>query len=170
MTAAAQVLGVAALWWILYALNDLLFAATAVNRHVSWVFLPAALRLVAVLVVGWRGAVGLFVGALWTQDPGVEPLDRLALAAISACVPWAAVHLGLRGMRVSRDLAGLTVGQLGVLAAVCAAASAGAHHLYLMRLPSWDLGLKSLGPMVIGDLVGMLILGLLVSQVLRRWR
>lgn len=170
--AVAQVAGVAAGWWLLYGLNEQLFAAAFVNDRISWIFLPAALRLVAVLLFGWRGALGLFLGALVTQDssPAEDPFQGVVLAAISAAAPWAAVQLGLRLLAIPRDLAGLRLNQLALLAAATSATSVVLHHAYLVRTPTWPFGLHGLGPMFIGDLAGMLILGYLGAWLLRRWR
>ncbi len=126
----------------------------------------------AVLLFGGRGAVGLFLGALITQDPlpSEGPLHGLGLALISAAAPWIGVHAGLRLMSIPRDLAGLSLPQLAVLAGASAAASVLLHHAYLIGTTPWPLGLHGLGPMLVGDLAGMLILGYLGAWVLRRWR
>ena len=170
--AAAQIGGVAVAWWLLYALNEQLFSLTEINDRISWIFLPAALRLVAALLFGWRGALGLFLGALLTQDPSpaADPLQGVVLAAISAAAPWAAVQLGMRLLSLPSDLTGLRLGHLAVLAAATSAASAVLHHAYLIGTEAWPFGLHGLGPMFVGDLVGMLILGYLGGWLLRRWR
>lgn len=173
MTAvAAQIGGVAVAWWLLYALNEQLFSLAMLNDRISWIFLPAALRLVAVLLFGWRGALGLFLGALVTQGgpPEADPLQGVVLAAISAAAPWAAVQLAMRLLSIPSDLAGLRLGHLAVLAAATSAASVVLHHVYLIGATAWPLGLNGLGPMFIGDLAGMLILGYLGAWLLRRWR
>jgi hypothetical protein len=177
--AAGGVVGVALAWCLLFELNRWLFAELALSDYVSWVFLPAALRLVAVLLFGLVGAAGLFVGALITQFSAATPdlSEALALASISALAPWVTVQVGLRWLGIPRDLRGMQLRQLGLIAAACAAVCALSHQLYLTPLTPltrdwepWDLwsGLPDLGPMFIGDLAGMLILGWLASRVLRR--
>ena len=168
--AIGGVAGVALAWCLLFELNDLLFAKLALSDHVSWVFLPAALRLVAVLLFGLVGAAGLFVGALLTQLNAGSPdvAEAVALASISALAPWLTVQAALRWLGIPRDLRGMQWRQLALIAAACAAVCSLAHQLYLT--PEWALwsGLPDLGPMFIGDLAGMLILGWLASRVLRR--
>lgn len=168
--AIGGVAGVALAWCLLFELNDLLFAQLALSDHVSWIFLPAALRLVAVLLFGLVGAAGLFVGALITQL-GTDPLDLIdavAIASISALAPWVAVRTALRGLGIPRDLRGMQWRQLALIAAACAAGCALAHQLYLTPAANLVSGLPELGPMFIGDLAGMVILGWLASRVLRR--
>jgi hypothetical protein len=173
MTASVvQIVGVAVSWWLLYGLNEHLFAGAFLNEYISWVFLPAALRLVAVLLFGWSGVAGLFLGAWLTQDPSpaADPFQGLTLALISAVAPWAAAQVVLRAMAIPRDLAGLSLPQLAALAAASSATSVALHHAYLVHTPTWPLGLQGLAPMFIGDLAGMLILGYLAAWLLRRWR
>jgi hypothetical protein len=166
---AAQVGGVALAWCALYELNGRLFEALQLNGHISWIFLPAALRLVAVLLFDGRGAAGLFIGALATQ-PGAlthDPGTALSIAAISALAPWLAVRLCLKLMRLPRDLSGLGLRQVAIMAAASAATSVVLHHAYLTRQSGWELGLQGVAPMFLGDLAGMLILGWLASRMLR---
>ena len=64
----AAVPAVALLWVGLYHLNDWMFAAFEEGRAANWIFLPAGLRLIAVLVLGWRGVLGLWLGTLATPN------------------------------------------------------------------------------------------------------
>ena len=132
-----------------------------------------------VLLFGLVGAAGLFVGALITQFSAATPdlSEALALASISALAPWVTVQVGLRWLGIPRNLRGMQLRQLGLIAAACAAVCALSHQLYLTPLTPltrdwepWELwsGLPDLGSMFIGDLAGMLILGWLASRVLRR--
>ncbi len=72
MTAAALLLHVAVaagLWIGLYDLNCWAFEAFMVSPLIAWVFLPAAVRLLVVLLGGWPGALGLGLGTLITNGP-----------------------------------------------------------------------------------------------------
>lgn len=62
---------VAAIWTVLFFANGYIFDAAEVAPLVSFVFLPAALRPVAVLLFGVPGVIGLILGAALTM-PTVE--------------------------------------------------------------------------------------------------
>ena len=64
----ASGLVVVLLWTGLFYLNEWLFSAVSLSSVINWVFLPAAIRMLAVMALGWVGVAGLFVGALLTTD------------------------------------------------------------------------------------------------------
>lgn len=170
----AEVSVVAVLWVVLFELNRWLFQALQETPFVNWVFLPAAIRVVSVLLFEWRGALGLFLGALFTNYPqvGVNVGESLVLSGLSALSPFLGVAVAKWALRVRDDLAGLTANQMLIIAAVCAAISAAAHNLYFhWASPDHDW-MHSLVPMLGGDLTGSLIVLFVSSLVLRalRWR
>jgi uncharacterized membrane protein YhhN len=40
------------------------FKSLEVNHYVSWIFLPAFIRIVSVLLFGWAAVIGLIIGAI----------------------------------------------------------------------------------------------------------
>lgn len=152
-----QVAVAAASWVGLYELNAWLFAAFEHTQRISWVFLPAAVRLVVVLLWGWRGALGLGLGALVTNVPifGLLTAESFLAAAASALAPCLAVALGRWAFGLPGSLQGLTPAALLKLAALNAACT-----LLLASLFTDVWGVRSLADgaaMVVGDLIGTLI-------------
>lgn len=170
-TMAAEISGVAVLWVTLFKLNEWLFSTFEFAEQVNWIFLPAAIRVAAVLMFRIRGAVGLFVGALITSSPELSGgMFASALAAASsALAPLAAVYLASRQLRISDDLRGLNFSQLAALSCGGAALSALVHTV-LFSVQAGDLE-KMWGffPMFAGDLLGTLIVVYAVYVVLRFW-
>lgn len=168
----AEMVGVAVLWLLIYRLNTWLFSAIEFNEQVNWIFLPAALRVVAVLLFSWRGAAGLFLGAMLTYSPDVMGEDltqRLALCAVSALAPLLAVWLTCRWLKTAVDLRGLDFGQLAWLCLAGAASSALAHTLLFMYQAA-DLGLiRGFLPMLAGDLLGTLLVVYAAHFAMRLW-
>ena len=85
---------VTGLWIGLFALNGWLFDRLAFSEQVSWIFLPAALRMIAVLLAGWVGALGIFLGSVATSIYllGLNDPDYiLIVGGISALAPTAAL-------------------------------------------------------------------------------
>jgi hypothetical protein len=151
--------GVALLWVLLYWLNGWLFISLEVNPYVNWIFLPAALRVLAVLVFGWRGALGLFIGALITFDPntGSSAFSAVPQAALSALAPWVAVTCTARCLGVATDLKGLSFKQLALLSAAGAGLNALSHSLLFSYLAEDLALLQGFWPMFGGDLLGTLL-------------
>jgi hypothetical protein len=156
---AAEVGGVALAWVLLYWLNGLLFARLQYSDYINWIFLPAALRVLAVLLFGWRGALGLFFGAWITFDPtmGHSDLSILVQTVLSALAPWVAVHWTARWLNISADLKGLNFRQLTLLCVAGAGLSAAAHTL-LFSVQAEDVQLLwGFVPMFGGDLLGTVL-------------
>ncbi len=45
--------GIALVYVVFYWLNGWLFSTFKVTENIAWIFLPAAIRMVAVLLAGW---------------------------------------------------------------------------------------------------------------------
>jgi hypothetical protein len=166
---ATEVGGIALLWMLLYGLNGWLFASLEVNPYVNWIFLPAALRVLAVLVFGWRGALGLFIGALITFDPntGSSAFSAIPQAALSALAPWVAVTGTARWLGVAPDLKGLSFKQLALLSFAGAGLNALSHSLLFSYLADDLALLQAFWPMFGGDLLGTLLVVYAAHAALR---
>ena len=157
------------LWVSLFELNGWLFSITEISRYSNWVFLPAALRVLAVLVLDWRGVAGLFAGTLFTCAPqiGVNMAEALVLASLSSLAPFVAVSLTTRCLRMAIDLKGMSYQQLAVIAAVAALSSSVSHNIFFSlqdELHSW---VSVFFPMLAGDLIGTLFVLFASALVLR---
>lgn len=134
------VCGVALVWLAFFELNDWLFSQLAYTERAHWIFLPAALRVLAVLLLGGRGAIGLMIGAYLTL-PHASPDDlalEIALSISSGLAPLAAVAICQRFFNINSDLAGLRGTHIVALSVASALANsvllnivmavAGRHH------------------------------------------
>lgn len=154
-------------WVGLYQANDYLFTSAELNSYVNLVFLPAALRVLAVLLAGYAGAVGLFLGALITNQAliGINLLHALALSALSAIGPVVAVWLSLRWIGVSSELTGLKWWHLFVFATIGALCNVIPKHTYLWAVGEMESFYDHFGSMLFGDLLGTSIVLLLASFI-----
>lgn len=153
---------VAGVWCLLYALNAWLFSYFNFSKNfISWVFLPAIVRLLAVLLVGWAGVLGLFLGAMFTAlfTSGFEHslLVVLCFALLSAAGPLLAVMLCVWGLKLKTRLHGLTAMNLVILSMVSALFIAIPHNLAFYFFGLTSNFLDGIGPMFMGDLVGTII-------------
>lgn len=158
-----------AAWIVLYQLNTWWFSALDWAEGVSWIFLPAAVRLLAVLLFGWAGALGLFLGGVFTMSMIEEaPLHKaLGIAACSALAPLLAVGLMLRRLRLPSSLCGLGSRHLALLALASAAASVMLHNLFYWASDQRGDPLSGLLPMLAGDIAGTVIVLYLARSAMR---
>ena len=167
---AVQIAAVVLLWVALFEINHGLFSTFEVTAFANWVFLPAGLRVVAILLLGWKGVAGLFLGALWTNHPvvGVNLLESVALSSASALAPYLGVQACRRLLRCPPDWNGLAAKHLLGLALVCAALSAQAHNLYFLLATGTHRSLVALLPMFTGDVLGTLLVFWMAHPWLKR--
>jgi len=151
---------ISGVWVLLYVLNDWLFEQVALSAYASWVFLPAALRMLAVLLCGWTGVVGLFLGSLVTgfythgvNDPGM----LFVLAGLSALSPMVAFLMCIRWFGWRSDLRGLKATQLVVLSVLVSLCGAGLHNLHFMAIGATSEFGQTFTAMFVGDLIGTFI-------------
>jgi hypothetical protein len=153
------VLGVAVAWFMLFRFNAWLFSSIQLTGFISWIFLPAAIRMLAVMVGGWAGFLGLFLGAVVTnlEQLKYEPLNIVVLAGLSALGPLVAVQLCTRWLHLPSDLAGLQRSQLLVFAIAGAVFITIPHNLYFYFTGLSPDVWSGIVPMLVGDIVGTLI-------------
>jgi hypothetical protein len=151
------ILGVCAAWVALYLLNHWAFKDFEVSEHLSWVFLPAAIRMLAALLFGWLGVTGLFLGSFLTGYYSMlQPnwFDVAVLAAISSISPMVALIVCMRVFKFDTHLVGLNAKSLIGLSFLAAALTAGFHNMrfvYSGHMPHFFDGFV---PMFAGDLIG----------------
>lgn len=151
--------GVAVAWYLLYHLNQWMFASLSLSPQVSWVFLPAAIRMLAVVLFGWAGVLGLFLGALFTNQlfGEVPPMTAVTVSVLSALGPWLAFRTCTQWLNLPDDLSGLKPSHLLILSAVGAFFICVPHCIFFylsgISLSLWT----DLIPMFTGDLVGTLM-------------
>ncbi len=163
------VLVVALAWFALFELNAWLFSRIHLTGFISWIFLPAAIRMLAVMVGGWTGTLGLFLGAILTNLSLLkyEPFNIVMLAGLSALGPLVAFNLCTRWLKLPRDLAGLHHSQLLVFAVAGAILNTFPHNLYFYFTGLSPDAWSGIVPMFVGDLVGTLIVLYLASLAVR---
>lgn len=163
------VMGVAIVWVALYLSNNWLFSEIYLNSFISWIFLPAAIRMLAVMINGWAGALGLFFGAILTNlsQLELEPLNMFVLAGLSALGPLAAVHLCTRWLQLPADLVGLQRSQLLVFAFAGAIFNVIPHNIFFYLSGMSDDVWSGVLPMLVGDLAGTVIVLYVASFSIR---
>ena len=140
-------------------LNELLFIQFEQSNGVNWVFLPAGIRLLATLLFGFAGFVGLLLASLYLNfHHFVFGNDVRALSgAIAAAVgPYLAYLFAKHWFDLQPRLGGLTAQRLLFTGVLCGLVSPAFHHAFIWvqtGLVDW----LALTAMIVGDIVGILI-------------
>lgn len=161
--------GVAVAWFLLFHFNNWLFSSISISPQVSWIFLPAAIRMLAVVLFGWSGVLGLFLGALFTNQlfGEVALVAAITVSALSALGPWLAFRTCTQCLKLPDDLAGLRPSHLLILSAVGAFFICVPHCIFFYVSGISPNLWSDLIPMFIGDLVGTLLVLYIASLLIK---
>lgn len=140
--------------------NEALFQRFEFANGINWVFLPAGLRLLATLVFGGAGAIGLLIAGLLLNfyHFQFDGTGRMIAGAIAgAAGPYLVYRFGVWRYRFSASLIHLTSRRLLLLVLMCSAASPLLHHLWMLYDGHTHGWVQSYLAMFVGDLNGTLL-------------
>lgn len=161
----AKISGVAIAWVLLFDLNQYAFAQLEYSSRAHWVFLPAALRIIFVLLFGWLGAIGLMVGAYFTLPDSLMSFQftNFLLAASSGVAPLLALFYCRRFFKVNPDLSELRGAHVVVLSIVCAAANSVVLSMYFATQEDVRFVIEQGISIFVGDSLGSAIVLSVIS-------
>lgn len=119
------------LYVALYEINVLLMGDTAFGGIASLLFLPAFIRLLAVLLLGWRSVPILFVAAWICVDLELNTVSQLVVASALAIGAPAGIHIAKQLSGLDVTLNNLTGRRLLLLSFAAAIGNSAAYHLGL---------------------------------------
>lgn len=139
---------------------------------VSLIFLPAGIRTLAVLIFGLRGAVGVFVGAVFStieylgHIPTMDLANVVLIAAISAFSAYLMMQVVCWWRQIGIDLEELTFGDVMTIVFSQGLLSATLHQLVYRNHEidgiyadhSWAESFRLWAAMAVGDIIGSMIL------------
>lgn len=155
-----------------FELHDLLTPYVAYTQGVDLLFLPAGVKLVLIMVAGWRGALGCGLALLSLSTrfwPDLEPVWLLLYSTLSVGMTWLVVSIMLRRMALGPTLEGLSFWELVQIDMLNTLLHGIAVNGYF-----WALGLRSSETfwpaalaMTLGDFLGTGVIMLLVLLAAR---
>lgn len=119
------------LYVALYEINVLLIGDTAFGGIASLLFLPAFIRLLAVLLLGWRSAPILFVAAWICVDLELSTASQLIVASALAVGAPIGIQIAKQLSGLNVTLNNLTGKRLLFLSFAAAIGNSAAYHLGL---------------------------------------
>lgn len=146
---------------VIFFLNDLLTVHLEYGLGVSWIYLPAGLRLFLILIFGFSGALGIALASFAISYFGAFSPDLttcIGVGVISGFAPYLAKWAVVSNITINRDLSDLSMQKILWCIGVYALMSAGLHQWWFV-LRGLDSGsLNHFFVMLVGDIAGSLLL------------
>lgn len=138
----------------LYQLNVFIMGETAFGGLASLVFLPAFVRLLAVLLIGWWAIPTLFVAAWFCVDLSLSPGSQFIVAGALALGAPLAIQSTRKHAGLHPTLSNLTWRRLLLLSFASAFGNGAAYHLGLLFVGGAPGLVSSFPATILGDTVG----------------
>lgn len=156
----------ALLYCALFFFNDWLTETLKYDLGVSWIYLPAGLRLFLILIFGLAGAIGIAAASFATSYYGAFPPDLvtcIGIGLISGFAPLFAKWVVVSNTDISNDLSNLSMQKILLCIVIYALVSSGFHQ-YWFTLRELESGsLNHFLVMFAGDVVGSILLIALIK-------
>ena len=156
----------AALYSALFFLNDRLTEVFKYDLGVSWIYLPAGLRLFLILIFGLAGAIGIAVASFTISYFGVFPPDLvtcIGIGLISGFAPLLAKWIVVSNIHISRDLSNMSLQKIIFCVVTYALMSAGLHQIWFELRGLESGSLNHFLVMFVGDIAGSVLLIALIK-------
>ena len=151
----------ALLYSALFFLNERLTEVLKYDLGVSWVYLPAGLRLFLILIFGLAGAIGIAIASFTISFFGVFPPDLvtcIGIGLISGFAPLLAKWVVIANVNISNDLSNLSLQKIVFCVLVYALMSAGLHQIWFGLRGLESGSLDHFLVMFVGDIAGSILL------------
>lgn len=153
----------------LNGLNEFFFAQLEHSQGINWVFLPAGIRLLATLLFGFAGFVGLLAAGIFLNFQHFAFPDEIRAvsgALAGAGGPYLAYLFAKHWFDLGPRLKNLTARRLLLTGVLCGLMSPALHHAFMWvqtGLVDWI----ALTAMITGDIVGILIVLYLAKGLIK---
>lgn len=153
------VIGVAITWFYLDILNKNYFQFLQVNDFLYSIYWLSGIRLLAVILFGWLGAIGLFLGYLCggIVIRGFDPQDAFFLGLLSALAPFLAYTAWQKVTGRSSDFNGVSLKSLLLLVFLHSTLTALFRTSYFYAI-GVEKGIGYIGSVFMANLIGSILL------------
>jgi len=145
----------------LFFLNDRLTEVIKYDLGVSWIYLPAGLRLFLILIFGLAGAVGIAVASFAISYFGIFQPDLvtcIGIGLISGFAPLLAKWIVVSNISINTDLSNLSLQKIVFCVVMYAFMSAGLHQIWFELRGLESGSLNHFLVMFVGDIAGSVLL------------
>ena len=155
---------------LLFYCNSWFTNSITFGLGVSWIYLPAGLRLFLTFIFGLPGAIGIAIASFLISYYGDFPHDLtvcIGVGLISGFAPYLARIFVFSNFRLESDLSNLNFPKLIACILIYALLSAGLHQWWFSVMALENTGtVNHFLVMFIGDVLGSLLLISLIKYCL----
>lgn len=154
---------------VMNAINEMMFLKLEYSVGINWVFLPAGIRLLANLLFGFAGFVGLLLASFYLNFHHFtfqDDVRAISGALAGAGGPYLAYLFAKHWYNLGPRLKNLTAPRLLITGILCGVISPIFHHAFMWvqtGLVDWF----ALGVMITGDIVGIMFVLYLAKGVIK---
>lgn len=143
---------------VLNWINEAFFLQFEHSSGVNWVFLPAGIRLLATLLFGFAGFIGLLLASLYLNFHhfAFHEVRALSGAVAAAGGPYFAYLFAKHWFDLGPRLRNLTLGRLLFTGLLCGVVNPVLNHAFVW-VHTGTLDWAALLVMMVGDIAGILI-------------
>ena len=160
------------LFLLALGINELLFTHAEFSRGISWVYLPAGVRLLCTLLFGGAGAIGLLLvswGVSFLYFFPDDPVRAFMGGILASAAPYLVYRLMHYHWDLQDHLRNLSPTRLLLGSLAFSIASPLLHHLWFAFAgPEQDL-LSGFIAMATGDFIGTILVLYTAKLVLAYW-
>ena len=156
----------ALLYSALFFFNDWITETVKYDLGVSWIYLPAGLRLFLILIFGLAGAIGIAAASFAISYFGVFPTDLvtcIGIGLISGFAPLFAKWIVVSNTYISNDLSNLSMQKILLCIVIYALMSSGFHQYWFMLRDLESGSINHFLVMFAGDIAGSILLIALIK-------
>jgi hypothetical protein len=154
------------LYSALFFFNDWLTETVKYDLGVSWIYLPAGLRLFLILIFGLSGAIGIAAASFAISYFWAFPADLvtcIGIGLISGFAPLLAKWVVVSNIPINNDLSNLSLQKIIFCVVVYALMSAGLHQYWFILRGLESGSLDHFLVMFVGDIAGSILLIALIK-------
>lgn len=152
--------------------NHALFKTLEFIPGINWIYLPAGVRLLATLLFGFSGAIGLLLSAwcvnFWLFFPDDFPRSFVG-GIIAAVAPYIVYVMARRFYGLQGSLVNLTAGKLLLCIVVYSLASPLMHHVWFHLRDPEGHDWSGFWVMATGDFLGSVVVFYTLKLALHLW-
>jgi hypothetical protein len=163
-------LACAVAYFYAYQLNAHYFEWFEFSQGVNWLYLPSGLRLLFVLVLAHRGALGITLGSVAINYMFGAPdahVFNLGTALISGGSPYLARFIAIRFFQLDTGLSGLNGKAFFKITVLFALTNALLHQIWFFGIDKTDNVITSALVMAVGDWFGTVLVLACASLLIR---
>jgi hypothetical protein len=156
----------ALLYSTLFFFNDWITETVKYDLGVSWIYLPAGLRLFLILIFGFAGAIGIAAASFAISYFGAFPADLvtcIGIGLISGFAPLFAKWVVVSNTYISNDLSNLSMQKILLCIVVYALMSSGFHQYWFVLRDLESGSINHFLVMFAGDVAGSILLIALIK-------